>query len=267
MTSETIRFDGRRPEGRPVGCVGAWTALALVLALSVAPAWAAKPTVPFAEQEIFFEFNSTDLDLGIQIFFDADAWRQVKVTGPGGRIFKVGNGGGLKKVGSTEVFTESAEPELCPDGEEGCDVDQAIADFLAQFPEGTYVFTGKTTDGANLMGEAELSHDLPEPLEIVDAEGNYPVVVWNPGVGGEPVASYEVIVEAVAEVDGDEETFTQVTQVASDVTSITTSAEFEAMIDGFLMGGTLVELKIEIIAIGENGNKTITEEAIFEAAE
>lgn len=246
---------------------GGFATLAMALVLGSTPARAAKPTIEFAETEIFFEFNSTDLDLGIQIFFDADGWRNVKVTGPGGRIFRVSNGGGLKAVGSTEVFTESAEPELCPDGEEGCDVEAAIAAFLAGFPEGTYAFSGKTIEGARLVGDAELSWDLPAAVEIVDAEGSYPVVTWTPGVGGEEVASYEVVVEAVAEIDGEEQVFTQVTQVTADVTSITTSAEFVAMVDDLLFDGSLVELKIEIIAIGANGNKTITEEALFEAEE
>jgi hypothetical protein len=272
MTSESIRNDARSLRaGRPVGKralrVGAW-ALGLALAIAAGgPAQAKKPTVPFAEADIFFEFNSTDLDLGIQIFFDAEGWRQVKVAGPGGKVFKVGNGGGLKKIGSTEVFTESAEPALCPEGGGACNVDQAIADFLAQFPEGTYVFTGKTVAKGKLRGEALLSWSLPAAVEIVDAEGNFPAVVWTPGMGGAEVVGYEVVVEAVAEIDDDEEVFTQVTQVSTDVTSITSSPEFAAMVDGLSMDGSLVELKVEIIAIGANGNKTITEEAIFEAEE
>ncbi|MEN8161495.1 MAG: hypothetical protein ABFS41_15605 [Myxococcota bacterium] len=243
------------------------SALTVVLALGTAPAHAAKPIIPFAETAIFFEFNSTDRDLGIQIFFDAEGWRQVKVAGPGGKIFKVGNGGGLKQIGSTEVFTESAEPELCEEGAGMCDLDQAIAEFLSRFPEGTYVFTGKTIENGKLVGDAELSWSLPAAVGIVDAEGNFPAVVWTPGMGGEEVVRYEVVVEAVAEVDDDEEVFTQVTQVTSDVTSITSSPEFAALVDDLLMDGSLVELKVEIIAIGANGNKTITEEAIFEAEE
>lgn len=275
MTSESIRNDGlslrgERPVGKRALRVGAWVAsLALALAAGGGPAAAAKPTVPFAEAEIFFEFNSTDLDLGIQIFFDAEGWRRVKVSGPGGRIFKVGNGGGLKTIGSTEVFTESAEPALCPPAGGACNVDQAIATFLAQFPEGTYTFSGKTVakGKGKLLSQAQLSWSLPAAVEIVDAEGNFPAVVWTPGIGGPEVVGYEVVVEAVAEVGDDEEVFTQKTQVSSDITTITSSAEFTTMVDDLLMDGSLVELKIEIIAIGANGNKTITEEAIFEAEE
>ena len=56
--------------------------------------------VPFAETEVFFEYNSTDLDLGLHIFFDAPGWTEVEVTGPGGTIFEVDNGGGLNNPSS-----------------------------------------------------------------------------------------------------------------------------------------------------------------------
>ena len=242
---------------------------AAVLVLGATPGTLAMEEVEFADTAIFFEFNSTDLDLGIQIFFDAEAWEKVRVAGPGGKIFAVRNGGGLREIGSTEVFTEGAEPALCPEnGEKGeCDVDAAIAEFLSKFPEGTYDFTGKTIERDMLVGDAYLSWDLPTPVEIVDAVGNFPDVVWVSGTDkgdGAEVVGYEVVVEAVIEEDEEERVLTQVTQVTADVTSITTSVEFAAMVAGFEADEVLVEVKVEVLAIGANGNKTITEEAVFE---
>jgi hypothetical protein len=66
--------------------------LALVVALilgAAAPEGWANDAIPFDEAEVFFEFNSTDLDLGFDIFMDAEPWTSVRVIGPGGRIFKV----------------------------------------------------------------------------------------------------------------------------------------------------------------------------------
>jgi hypothetical protein len=47
----------------------------------------------------------------------------------------------------------------------------------------------------------------------------------------------------------------------------TTSPEFVDMVDGFIDDEILVELKIEIIADGDNNNRTITEEVIIEEEE
>jgi hypothetical protein len=255
--------------------------------------------VEFDELAIFFEYNSTDKDLGIQIFFDATGWKEVEVQAPdvdedeevddwgwrhawGGRarrgerreddgaIFEVENGGGLRDIGSTEIFTESAEPPLCPEEEEDCDgavLQAAIDAFLMKFPEGTYEFEGETIDGRELEGEAELSWDLPTPVELVDVEENFPTIDWTESIGIEVVA-YQVVAEMVVEgPDDDEIVYVQATDVPATVTMIETSPQFAELAEQFEMDGSLLELKVEVIAVGENGNKTITEEPIFEAEE
>jgi hypothetical protein len=273
---------------------------ALLLAAAIPPVLADddddEDVVEFAETAIFFEYNSTDKDLGIQIFFDAEGWKEVEVHGPdddeddgppwghawgrqdrrgngrgrNGAIFEVENGGGLKEIGSTEVFTESAEPPLCPEEEEDCDGDvlqDAIDAFLMRFPEGTYEFEGETVDGRELEGEAELSWDLPAPVEILDAEGNFPTIDWTESLGIEVVA-YQVVAEMVVEgPDGDEIVYVQATDLPATVTMIEISSQFADLAEQFEMDGSLLELKVEIIAVGANGNKTITEEAIFEVEE
>ncbi len=140
--------------------------------------------IPFADEEIFFEFNATDLDLGIQIFFDAEGWVEVEVSGPDGTmIFKVENNGSLRKIGSTEVFTESAEPPL-----DEQNLDAAIAAFLAMFPEGVYEFFGTTVGGDELVGAAMLTHDLPTMVSLnVD---DFPFIEWMPGANGPAIVGY-----------------------------------------------------------------------------
>lgn len=247
-------------------------ASAIALVLGATPL-TASAQVEFDEAAIFFEYNSTDQDLGIQIFFDATGWEEVEVEGPDGTIFSVANGGSLQDIGSTEVFTESAEPALCPEvDEEHCtpeEIDAAIAAFLARFPEGEYEFSGTTTDGEDLEGSAELSWDLPAPVEITRL---FPTIGWEPGESNgdddAEVVGFQVVAEMVVENDEEEEiVYVQATDVSADVTAVKISPEFTKMVKDAEADGSLVEVKIEIIAVGENGNKTITEEPVFELDE
>ena len=117
-----------------------------------------KEIAEFDELEIFFEFNRTDLDLGLQAFLDAPAWRMLKATGPDGKIFRIKADGELGHLGITEFDFEGAEPPLVDDPETATDeeIDAAIEAFLERFPEGEYVFQGHTVDGRKLYGVAEL---------------------------------------------------------------------------------------------------------------
>jgi hypothetical protein len=218
----------------------------------------------FAETAVFFEFNSTDLDLGIQLFFDAPGWEKVKVNGPNGTTFSVKNGGSLKYIGSTEVFTESAEPGL-----DEANLEAAIAAFLAKFPAGEYSFEGKTIDGFKLVGEAMLTHDLPAAVEL-DVMG-FPLVEGVPfiiewGDENPEIVGYEVVVEMVVEDElVEERVFLNTATFPADVTSFTISEEFVELIADFQAEDELLELKVEVIAIEESGNKAITGEVLFEA--
>src|SRR5262245_33743337 len=67
----------------------------------------ARKALPFEEVKIFFEFNSTDNDLGVQVFLDAEDWNTVKIVHPNGQtIFEVTVRGGFKKLGLSEMFFE-----------------------------------------------------------------------------------------------------------------------------------------------------------------
>ncbi len=188
--------------------------------------------IPFDDAEAFFEFNTTDNDLGLQIFLDAEGWRMVKVSDPGKqKIVQIMAEGNLSELGITELRFESAEP--------------SPAEVLALFPPGDYEFRGKTVEGDRLASTAELSHDfLPAPTfspsDGEEVDPNNTVVTWN-APGAEQV---EVIIEN--EESGD--VFDVI--VSGSVTSLNVPPQF-------LEPDT--EYKIEILAIAENGNRTIAE--------
>lgn len=189
-------------------------------------------TIPFDDAESFFEFNTTDNDLGLQIFLDTEGWEQVRVDDANGkRIVQVLTKGPLKELGITELRFESAEP--------------SPEEVLAMFPPGEYLFTGKTVEGDRLSSSSELSHDFlaaptisPSDGEEVDPENT--VVSWD-APGAE-------LVEIIIESEDSDNVFDVI--VEGDVTSLTIPSEF-------LEAG--LEYKLEILAIAENGNRTILE--------
>ena len=220
----------------------------------------------FEEAEIRIEVNSTDGDAGLQIFLDGDPWKRAKVKGPNGRtVFSVSNHGKLKKLGSTELFMESNEPNF---------EEQSLSEILEFLPEGEYEFEGRTIDNEKLEGTATLTHDLPcgpealspvslDPEEDPVVDPEMPVMIsWAPVVNkidteselGDcddtdldiTIIGYEVVVEN--ESTDPPEKFT--IKLPADVLQVTLPPEF-IIADS--------EYKFEILAIEESGNQTITE--------
>ena len=239
--------------------------VALTLAAKAPEAWAqgqsGKP-IEFDEAEIFFEFNSTDLDLGTHIFFDAVGWQNVTVTGPGGTIFEVSNDGALSVIGSTEVFTESAEPPL---DEENLEAE--IAAFLAMFPEGEYLFEGTTVDGDPMEGTADLSHALPAAPGLIfpdpEADENVAdpdntVIEWADTSGPEDpeIVRYQVVVEFESKKSGD--VFEFKVDVPADSDALSQSVDVSAAyFEG--LEGIRGDYKAEVVAIADGLNATIAE--------
>lgn len=197
-------------------------------------------TVPFADAQVFFELNSTDNDLGLQLFLDTDdGWKRVRVLDPARRdVIEFETAGRLSRLGLTELRFESSEP--------------SPEEVLALFPAGEYRFRGRTVDGEQLASNATLSHEFntpptfsPSDGEVVDPRNT--VVEWS-APGAEQV---EVIIEQ------DER---------EDVLDITLSGSVRRLRvpAQFLVPG--LEYKIEILSIGENGNRVIAE-STFETAD
>jgi hypothetical protein len=189
--------------------------------------------IPFSDAEIFFELNSTANDLGLQIALDTDdGWRRVRVLDPSSNdILLFQTAGRLNQLGITELRFETAEP--------------TPEEVLALFPPGQYRFRGGTVEGQHLASVATLSHDFPPPPtfhpsggEVVDV-GNT-VVEWN----APDAEKVEVIIE-----QDELEHLLDIT-LSGDATRLRVPRQF-------LTPGT--EYKIEILSIGENGNRIITE--------
>jgi len=190
--------------------------------------------IPFADTRVFFEFNSTDHDLGFQLMLDGEAWQRVQVFDPErARLLDFQTRGRLRELGLTELRFESDEP--------------SPGEVLDLFAPGTYRFVGVSVDGQHLVGSGELSHDLPsapvfvhpEDGEIVDADNL--VIEWEP-IGG--LAGYEVIVE-------------------NEDTGSSMSVELDGAASTLGVPGQFLEeetgYKAEILAVAGNGNKTISE--------
>ena len=186
---------------------------------------------PFDEAQVFFELNTTDNDMGFQVFLDAEGWKRVTVTDPRGNpVTRLLAEGRLSEIGITELRFESAEP--------------SPAAVRSRFPAGEYTFRGLTAEGGTLVSRARLSQSLlPAPTfsprngQVVDQ--NNAVVRWN-APGAERV---EIIIEN-----------TDLGHVFDVTLSGTTRLTVPSQ---FLRRST--EYKIEILEIAENGNRTIAE--------
>jgi hypothetical protein len=120
---------------------------------------AAGQPIRLAAATLIIEVNGTDGDAGLQFFVDGDPWNSMAISDPSGRaIVDVDAEGRLKDWGLTELFSESNEPPFS---------EVPLAEFKARFPEGKYTFVGETIDGEKLVGSARLSHDIPDPPEII----------------------------------------------------------------------------------------------------
>lgn len=199
------------------------------------------------EATVIVEVNSTEGDAGIQFFLDGEPWRTMSVTGPGGtgsrKLVQIDTKGRLKRHGLTELFSESSEPPF---------EELPLEVFKKRFPEGTYRFAGRTIEGRKLVGDAELSHAIPNgPKIITPAEGSKidrsnVALHWRPGPqpNNVDIVAYRAIVERedplrVFSVD-----------LRSPVTHLTVPKQF-------FESGT--EYLFELQAIERSGNITFSE--------
>jgi hypothetical protein len=145
------------------------------------------------------------------------------------------------KLGMRQIVVESPEPKN--DGS-----------LQADFPAGSYTFTGTLTSGTILQGEATLSQKFPGTAHITQpraGDRNVPTtglqVRWN---AVRDAASYVVVIEQ--EKTGRE--------IKADLGSTATAF---TVADGFLLPG--LEYKLAVGAVGKDGNRTVTEVAFVTA--
>jgi hypothetical protein len=190
-------------------------------------------TIPFSDAQIYFEFNSSANDAGIQVFLDAEAWKELEIRDRRGReLLEIEASGGMRELGLTELRFEGAEPE--PE------------EVLDAFPAGEYKFRGKTVDRYRLVGEATLSHDMPPAPEFSPANGEIVdpdnvVIEWK-AIGG--IERYQVIVES------DENELVLEISLSAETTELHVPPTFLE---------SNLEYKVEVLAIAPSGNRTITE--------
>jgi hypothetical protein len=211
---------------------------------SSSPAQAATMPSRLAQATLIVEVNATDGDAGLQVFLDGEPWKLMTISGPNGQaILEVEAEGRLQNFGLTELFSESSEPpfDVFP-----------LEKFKELFPEGRYTFAGTTVEGQRVVGEARLSHDIPDGPEITSPEDGATVsrdnvvATWNAVAEprGIDIAGYRVIV-------------TREDPLRVFSADLPASARSMPVPSEFLQSGT--EYKLEIQAIEASGNQTLTE--------
>ena len=171
--------------------------------------------------------------------------------------------GSAAQIGLTELSFEGEEPSLKR---------VPFRRLLKLFPPGRYIFEGTTAGGEPLRSKNRLSAELPCPVRVVTPSPTVPtaadavVISWEmvPGVYNPDTAvcnfaldvglvGFQVIAEAVNESAGTTRSY--VVDLPRDATSARVPTEFLA--PGVAVPGT--EFRLEVIAIEDTGNKTITE--------
>jgi hypothetical protein len=212
--------------------------------------------VPLKDAKLNIEHNATDRDTGFQGFIDGEGWRRLDVRGPAGPVLRLEARGTLAKLGLTELFFESVEPE---------NADVPIDAMLAKLPEGRYSIAGPAQENGKspgrTSGTAWLTHDIPAGPKLVSpADGaTVPtrgvVARWKPvtrTIEGDRVSiiAYQLIVEKDAEPHPHMIGKLGLSiYVPRAVTSI-------AIPDGFLEPRTTY--KWEVLAIERSGNQTLS---------
>ncbi len=211
---------------------------------------------PLKEAKLNIEHNATDEDTGFQGFVDSEGWRRLDARGPGGQVLTFEARGTLAKLGLTELFFESVEPE---------NADVPINRMLAKLPEGNYAIAGPAQEngksGRRTSGTAWLTHDIPAGPKLVSPEEGATVPVrgvvarWRPvseTITGEPVKiiAYQLIIEK--DVEPHPHMIGKLglsIYVPQEVTSL-------AVPDGFLQPST--KYQWEVLAIERSGNQTLS---------
>jgi hypothetical protein len=215
-----------------------------------------RATVPLKEAKLNIEHNATDKDTGFQGFIDSEGWRRLDVSGPRGKVLTFRGRGALGRLGLTELFFETVEPE---------NKDTSIKKMLSKLPEGKYRIAGTAQENGERIGRtagtALLTHDIPAgPRLVSPAEGaTVPtrgiVADWEPvskTITGKParIVAYQLIIEKDADpprhLIGK---FGLSMYLPPSVTSIDVP-------DGFLEPRTAYSW--EVLAIERSGNQTLS---------
>ncbi len=212
--------------------------------------------IPLKEAKLNIEHNAKDEDTGFQGFIDSEGWNKITLSGPKGKVLEFKATGTLGKLGLTELFFETVEPE---------NADVPIVELLKTLPEGNYVFTGSAIEAGEkkgkTIGTALLTHVIPKGPDLISpTEGALVpvddlVVSWSKvektiDESDVEIISYQLIIEK------DEPPHPNMIgkrglsmYLPASVTQITIPKEF-------LEPGT--NYNWEVLAIEESGNQSLT---------
>ncbi len=221
---------------------------------------AATPTgkvVPLKDARLKFEVNATDSDAGVQLFVDAESWREISLFDPSGRrILTTTTEGAIAKQGGTELFLESAEPTFAQ---------LSRARLFKRFPAGKYRIRGIGLRGERYVGSAILTHDIPAGPQLIAPLRTQPApkpddttVSWKPvpAANGSPIIGYQVLV--VQPASG----IRALPKITLDVTMPATATSLKVP-PGFLRPATKYEW--EVVAIERGGNQTLSSDTFTTA--
>lgn len=213
---------------------------------------------PLKDAKLNIEHNATDLDTGFQGFVDSEGWKELTFTGPKGKVLKISGLGSLAKLGVTELFFETVEPE---------NADVSIADMLAKLPAGNYTIEGPGMENGESTGKTKgtawLTHNIPAgPVLVAPIEGalvptdNDMLMKWKPvtkTIAGKPVKiiSYQLIVEKIQDPHPH-----MIGKVSSLSMYLPPSVTSMRVPKEFLESG--VDYDWEVLAIEESGNQTLS---------
>jgi len=212
--------------------------------------------VPLKDAKLNIEHNATDRDTGFQGFIDSEGWQRLDVRGPAGDVLAFETRGTLARLGLTELFFESVEPE---------NAKVPIARMLAKLPEGNYTIAGPALENGkntgNTSGKAWLTHDIPAGPRLVSPAPGARVPVrgvaarWKPvtkTITGKPVKiiAYQLIIEK------DIEPHRHVIGKLGLSMYLPRSVTRIDVPDGFLQRRTAYNW--EVLAIERSGNQTLS---------
>lgn len=233
-----------------VGGVAALTAGVVAFLAPIAPGASGATTIPLKDGRLKFEVNATDRDAGIQLFVDADEWKDVSLFDPtGARILYTTATGSVGQQGGTELFMESAEPTL---------KEFSLSRLFKRFPAGDYRIVATGLAGEEIVGSATLTHAIPKgprliaPLASAGPQDPDAVTVrWQrvPAPAGSAIIGYQVLV--VRPDTG----MRALPKVTLDVMMPPTATALRVP-PGFLQPG--VEYEWEVLAIERGGNQTLS---------
>ena len=111
---------------------------------------------PFPVASVHFEQNITDAD--VEVVFEVkagdDGLAELFIVSPDGRTVVDFKAPEASTLGIRQFRFESPEPP-------------GVAALKAAYPEGTYLFSGKTSAGDLLQGKSRLSHRLPAASKFI----------------------------------------------------------------------------------------------------